>query len=77
MKKNNKSNFSKFILLWAGELISGVGGGLTSFELGVYVFQKTGSAASMALVTLLAFLPTLLFSVPAGVLADQIGRAHV
>ncbi len=74
MKKNNKSNFSKFILLWAGELISGVGGGLTSFELGVYVFQKTGSAASMALVTLLAFLPTLLFSVPAGVLADRYDR---
>lgn len=74
MIKNNKSNFSKFILLWAGELISGVGGGLTSFGLGVYVFQKTGSAASMALVTLLAFLPTLLFSVPAGVLADRYDR---
>lgn len=74
MKKNNKSNFSKFILLWAGELISGVGGGLTSFGLGVYVFQKTGSAASMALVTLLAFLSTLLFSVPAGVLADRYDR---
>ena len=74
MKKNNPSNFSKFILLWAGELISGVGGGLTSFGLGVYVFQKTGSAASMALVTLLAFLPTLLFSVPAGVLADRYDR---
>lgn len=71
MKKDSKSNFSKFMLLWAGELISGVGGGLTSFGLGVYVFQKTGSAASMALVTLLAFLPTLLFSVPAGVLADR------
>ena len=62
------------MLLWAGELISGVGGGLTSFGLGVYVFQKTGSAASMALVTLLAFLPTLLFSVPAGVLADRYDR---
>ncbi len=74
MKKDSKSNFSKFMLLWVGELISGVGGGLTSFGLGVYVFQKTGSAASMALVTLLAFLPTLLFSVPAGVLADRYDR---
>lgn len=69
-----KSNFSKFMLLWAGELVSAVGGGLTSFGLGVYVFQKTGSAASMALVTLLAFLPTLLLSVPAGVLADRYDR---
>ena len=62
------------MLLWAGELISSIGGGLTSFGLGVYVFQKTGSAASTALVTLLAFLPTLLLSVPAGVLADRYDR---
>ena len=52
--KNN--NFGKFLLLWAGELISSVGGGLTSFGLGVYIFNQTGSAASMALVTLLGFL---------------------
>ncbi len=71
---NNRSNFSKFILLWSGELISSIGGGLTSFGLGVYVFAQTGSAASMALVTLLGFLPTLLLSVPAGVLADRYDR---
>lgn len=69
-----KSNFKKFLLLWAGELISAIGGGLTSFGLGVYVFAQTGSAASMALVTLLAFLPTLFLSVPAGVLADRYDR---
>ncbi len=72
--KNNKSNFSKFMLLWTGELISSIGGGLTSFGLGVYVFGRTGSAASMALVTMLGFLPTLLLSVPAGVLADRHDR---
>jgi len=69
-----KSNFGKFILLWAGELISSIGGGLTSFGLGVYIFAKTGSAAGMALVTLLGFLPTILFSVPAGVLSDRYDR---
>lgn len=69
-----KSNFGKFLLLWTGELISSVGGGLTSFGLGVYVFAQTGSATKMALVTLLAFLPTLVLSVPAGVLADRYDR---
>ena len=69
-----KKNFRKFLLLWSGELISSIGGGLTSFGLGVYIFQQTGSAASMALVTLLGFLPTLLLSVPAGVLADRYDR---
>ena len=70
----NKSNYKKFLLLWSGEFISSIGGGLTSFGLSVYVFQKTGSAASMALVVLLAFLPVLLLSPIAGVLADRYDR---
>ncbi|MDD6207291.1 MAG: MFS transporter [Clostridiales bacterium] len=74
MGLNNKRNFNRFLLLWAGELVSSIGGGLTSFGLGVYVFGHTGSAKDMALVTLLAFLPTLLLSVPAGVLADRYDR---
>ena len=74
MRMGGKRNFHRFLLLWAGELVSSVGGGLTSFGLGVYVFQQTGSAANMALITLLAFLPTLLLSVPAGVLADRYDR---
>lgn len=73
-KINTASHFYKFLLLWSGQLISAIGGGLTSFGLGVYVFDQTGSAASMALVALLAFLPTLLLSVPAGVLADRYDR---
>lgn len=70
----HKSNYDRFLFLWSGQLVSAVGSGLTSFGLGVYVFQKTGSAANMALVTLLAFLPTLLLSAPAGVLADRYDR---
>ena len=67
-------NYKKFLLLWSGELISSIGGGLTSFGLGVYIFNTTGSATGMALVTLLGFLPTLLLSAPAGVLADRYDR---
>ena len=74
MTMKSSPNLRKFILLWAGELISAVGGGLTSFGLGVYIFQRTGSAADMALITLLGFLPTLLLSVPAGALADRYDR---
>lgn len=69
-----KSNYKKFLLLWGGEFISSIGSGLTSFGLSVYVFQKTGSAGSTALVALLAFLPVLLLSPVAGVLADRYDR---
>lgn len=71
---DRKRRFHRFLLLWSGELVSSIGSGLTSFGLGVYVFRQTGSAADMALVSLLAFLPTLLLSVPAGVLADRYDR---
>lgn len=47
---------------------------MTSFALGVYVFQKYGSAAAVSLVTLLAFLPTILLSPVGGVLADRFDR---
>ena len=67
-------NFKKFLLLWGGELISSIGGGLTSFGLGVYIFNTTGSAAGMAMVTLFGFLPTLVLGIPAGVLADRYDR---
>ena len=73
MNKSN-NNYGKFLLLWAGEFISSIGGGLTSFGLGLYIFQKTGSAADMALLTLLGFLPALILKVPAGVLADKYDR---
>ena len=68
------TNFNKFLLLWTGELVSAIGSGLTSFGLGVYVFQQTGMASATALVTLLAFAPGLILGVPAGVLADRYDR---
>ena len=67
-------NFFKFLLLWVGEFISSIGGGMTSFGLGVYVFSKTGSATAMTMVTLVGFLPTILLGAPAGVLADRYDR---
>ena len=69
-----KHSFGKFLLLWSGDFISAIGSGLTSFGLGVYIFQQTGRASYMALVTLLAFLPSLLLGAPAGVLADRYDR---
>lgn len=73
MEHTNKS-FRKFLLLWTGDFISAIGSGLTSFGLGVYIFQQTGKASMMALITLFAFLPSLLLSAPAGVLADRYDR---
>lgn len=69
-----KKSYNQFLLLWSGDFISAIGSGMTSFGLGVYIFQQTGKASIMALVTLLAFLPSLLLSPLAGVLADRYDR---
>lgn len=71
---NNNKSFKKFIFLWAGELISAIGSGLTSFGLGVYAYNVTGKVSAMAIITLLAFLPGLLLSPIAGVIADRYDR---
>ena len=73
MQTETKS-FQKFLLLWVGELVSAIGSGLTSFGLGVYIYEQTGKASAMALVTLLGFMPALLLSVVTGILADRYDR---
>lgn len=47
---------------------------MTAFALSVYVYQTTGSATYVSLITLLAYLPTVLLSPLGGVLADRYDR---
>jgi MFS family permease len=63
-----------FLTIWAGQLVSLVGNGLTAFALGIWVFRRTGSTTLFALVTLLSTLPAILVTPVAGVLADRYDR---
>lgn len=63
-----------FSAIWLSQLISIVGSGLTSFALGVWVYQATGSATQFALITLFLVLPGVLLSPLAGALADRWDR---
>ena len=67
-------SFSRFLILCFGEFIASIGHGISSFGLSVYVFEQTGLASSTSLIALLAFLPALLLSPLAGVLADKYDR---
>lgn len=64
----------KFLVIWVGELISCIGSGMTAFALSMYVYQMTGSVSYVSLVTLLAYMPTILLSPIGGVLADRYDR---
>lgn len=70
----SQRDFRKFLILWSGAMVSSIGGGLSSFGLAYYVFTQTGSVHSMSLVSLFAFAPLLLLSVPAGYLSDRFNR---
>lgn len=64
----------KFIFIWIGELISGIGSGMTAFALSVYVYQATGSVSLVSVIAVASFLPTILLSPLGGVLADRYDR---
>lgn len=66
-----------FSIIWLGQLVSVVGSGLTSFALGVWTFERTGSATHFALIGLCAVLPRVLLSPLAGAVVDRWDRRRV
>jgi MFS transporter, DHA3 family, macrolide efflux protein len=66
-----------FLAVWAGQVVSALGTGLTGFALGVWVYQRTGSATRFALITLMTTLPGILLSPIAGALVDRWDRRRV
>jgi MFS transporter, DHA3 family, macrolide efflux protein len=66
-----------FLLIWFGEMISLIGSGLTSFGLGVWVYQRTGSATEFALIAVAAVLPGIVISPLAGAIVDRYDRRKV
>lgn len=63
-----------FLTIWAGQTVSLFGSSLTSFALGVWVYQRTGSVTRFALIAFFASLPGLLLSPVAGALVDRWDR---
>jgi hypothetical protein len=66
-----------FLIVWLGQAVSVVGSGLTSFALGLWVYERTGSVTPFALTGLFAVLPSVLLSTLAGVLVDRWDRRRV
>ena len=63
-----------FLLIWAGQMVSVVGSRLTSFALGIWVLQTTGSTTRFALIFVAMAIPVLLISAIAGALVDRWDR---
>jgi MFS family permease len=66
-----------FIVMWLVQGVSLVGSVLVEFSLGVYVFQRTGSATLFALIEAFIILPMIVFMPFAGAIADRYSRRLV
>lgn len=60
--------------LWTGQAISGIGNQITRIALPYHVYVLTGSTLAIAALTFFQLVPTLLFALGAGSLADAVDR---
>jgi MFS family permease len=65
-----------FLTVWLGQAVSIFGSGLSTFALGVWAYESTGSATAFALVTFFGSLPTVLVTPFAGVVVDRWDRRY-
>ena len=72
-----RSGTRTWLIIWFGQLISIIGSGLTSFALGVYIYQRTGAATQLALSLVAASVPSLVLLPFAGALVDRWDRRRV
>ncbi|RKH50251.1 MFS transporter [Corallococcus sp. AB050B] len=63
--------FSRFVLLWSGQTVSGMGSHLHGFGLGVWMYEHTQSTSLYALIALASFAPGVLVAPLLGGVVDR------
>jgi len=66
-----------FVRIWAGQLVSTIGSYMTVFALMIWIWQETGSATTLALVTFFSQLPRIAVTPFAGVIVDRFPRKQL
>ena len=66
--------YPDFRRMWVGSFASNIGTWMQNVVLPAYVYQRTGKASVVALVSFAQLGPLLLLSIPAGVIADRFDR---
>jgi MFS family permease len=60
-----------FLMLWITQSFSQLGSSMTSFALVLYLYEKSGSALSTAMLSVCSYAPYILLSMFAGALSDS------
>ncbi|MGW2157746.1 amino acid adenylation domain-containing protein [Nonomuraea sp. NPDC001699] len=72
-----QASLKTFFLVAFGQLVSLIGTGLTTFGLGLWVYQQTRSISMFAIVSVMALLPAVVLAPIAGTVADRWNRRTV
>lgn len=71
------SGFRRFLIAWFGQVVSSLGSVLTSFGLGVWLYQRSGSATQWSLLLFFYSVATIVTLPLAGALVDRWDRRNV
>jgi DHA3 family macrolide efflux protein-like MFS transporter len=77
IESKTRKGMLAFGIVWSGQVISFIGFGMSSFALGVWIYQKTGSVTQFALTSLFIVLPRVVLGPLAGALGDRWDRRNV
>ena len=72
--KSKKNELRNFYLLWSTQSLSQLGSTMTGFALTLWLYEKTGSALSTAMLTICTYLPYVLMSIFAGAITDRFDK---
>ncbi|MGX7092912.1 MFS transporter [Hutsoniella sourekii] len=72
--RQQAKHYRTFLILWLGQLIAATGHGVSSFAIGIYVYRLSQQATAISMVSLAAFLPSIILAPLAGILADRFDR---
>ncbi|WP_112242523.1 non-ribosomal peptide synthetase/MFS transporter [Kribbella monticola] len=76
-QRTQQANLPGFLTVTAGQFVSLIGAGLSTFALGVWAYQQTGRATALATIAAFAIVPVILTAPLAGAVADRWNRRRV
>jgi DHA3 family macrolide efflux protein-like MFS transporter len=73
-RSSRPAGMTAFWIVWAGQLVSMLGSGMTYFALTIWIFRETGRATDLALLGVFFMVPLLVMSPVVGVMVDRYNR---
>ncbi|MBR3732236.1 MAG: MFS transporter [Spirochaetales bacterium] len=72
--KNRFKELKDFYIIWSTQSLSQLGSAITGFALTLWIFEKTGSALSTAMLMICTYAPYVVMSIFAGAITDKFDK---